>query len=123
MTGYKENGMKQYMQIQFTNMHGDPSLDFWTDIPDNMTVTHDAIVFPGASNFTVTVNHGGTPIENALVCCWIPNQSPQIHVSDYTDVSGFVNLSISPTTPGDTMYVTVTKHNYIPYEGYCLVRW
>ncbi|NOR17874.1 T9SS type A sorting domain-containing protein [candidate division WOR-3 bacterium] len=114
------SGLKRYYYEGY-HVLGDPSLDLWTEIPDNMTVTHDAIVFPGASNFTVTVNHGGTPLQNALVCCWIPNQSPQIHVSDYTDVSGFVNLSISPTTPGDTMYVTVTKHNYIPYEGYCLV--
>ncbi len=114
------SGLKRYYYEGY-HVLGDPSLDFWTDIPDNMTVTHDAIVFPGASNFTVTVNHGGTPLQNALVCCWIPDQSPQIHVSDYTDASGFVNLSISPTTPGDTMYVTVTKHNYIPYEEYALV--
>ncbi|GAI39352.1 unnamed protein product, partial [marine sediment metagenome] len=103
------------------HIFNDPSLDFWTDIPDIMTVIHDAIVFPGASNFTVTVNHGGTPIEDALVCCWIPEQSPQIHVSDYTNASGTTTLNISPTTPGDTMYVTVTKHNYIPYEEYALV--
>ena len=100
---------------------GDPSLDLWTEIPAAMTVTHDAIVFPGTSNFTVTVNHGGTPLEDALVCCWIPVQSPQIHVSDYTNASGTATLNISPTTPGDTMYVTVTKHNYIPYEEYALV--
>ncbi len=114
------SGLKRYYYEGY-HVLGDPSLDLWTEIPAAMTVTHDAIVFPGASNFTITVNHGGTPLEDALVCCWIPDQSPQIHVSDYTDASGTATLNISPTTPGDTMYVTVTKHNYIPYEGYCLV--
>jgi hypothetical protein len=33
-----------------------------------------------------------------------------------TDASGQVVLNPSPGTEG-TMYVTVTKHNYIPYEG------
>ncbi|MCK4755454.1 hypothetical protein KAS56_00800, partial [candidate division WOR-3 bacterium] len=63
------SGLKRYYYEGY-HVLGDPSLDFWTDIPDNMTVTHDAIVFPGSSNFTVTVNHGGTPLQNALVCCW-----------------------------------------------------
>ncbi|UCG91847.1 MAG: hypothetical protein JSV97_12400, partial [candidate division WOR-3 bacterium] len=105
------------------HLFNDPSLDFWTDIPDNMIVTHNTTVLPGTGNFTVTIkdDDGITPLEDALVCCWIPNQSPEMHVSDYTDASGTVNLTISPTTPSDTMYVTVTKHNYIPYEGYALV--
>ncbi len=105
------------------HLFNDPSLDFWTDIPDNIIVTHNVTVPPGGSNFTVTVkdDDGITPLEDALVCCWIPNQSPEMHVSDYTDAAGMVILTVSPMTAGDTMYVTVTKHNYLPYEGYALV--
>jgi len=114
------SSLKQYYYEAY-HVLGDPSLDLWTEAPASMTVSHNAIVYPGSSTFTVTVTDGGSPLENALVCCWIPNQSPEMHVSAYTNASGNANLDISPTTPGDTMYVTVTKHNYIPYEGYAMV--
>ncbi len=99
---------------------GDPSLDLWTENPAFMTVVHDPVVFPGTFDYTVTVRDGEIPLRDALVCCWVPNQSPKMHVSNYTDESGTATLSISPRSPGDTMYVTVTKHNYRPYEGYAL---
>jgi len=114
------SGRKQYYYEAY-HVLGDPSLDLWTDPPGTMNVTHDAIVFPGAMNYTVTAQDGGSPLQDALVSCWIPNQLPEMHVSEYTDASGNATLSISPTTPGDTMYVTVTRHNYLPYEGYALV--
>ena len=117
------SSLKQYY-FEAYHIFNDPSLDFWTDIPDSMLVTHDTIVATDSSNFTVMVmdRDGITPIAHALVCAWIPNQSPEMQVADYTDVSGSVTLDISPTTPGDTMYITVTKHNHIPYENHALVE-
>jgi hypothetical protein len=44
-----------------------------------------------------------------------------MHLTEYTDASGNVTFNITPTTPNDTMYVTVTAHNFIPYEGYAVV--
>ena len=119
-----ENNTNTYRKkyyFEAYHIFNDPSLDFWTDIPVNMAVTHNAIVFPGSADYTVMVNGGGSPVENALVCLWIPSQSPEMHSSEYTDASGSVTFNIAPTTPGDTMYVTVTAHNYIPYEGYATV--
>ena len=115
--------LKRYY-FEAYHIFNDPSLDFWTDIPDSMLVTHDATVMPGSGSFNITVNDndGVTPLVNALVCYWIPNQSPEMQVADYTDASGNATLDISPNTPGDTMYVTVTKHNYIPYQGYAIVE-
>jgi hypothetical protein len=73
------SGMKQYYYEAY-HVLGDPSLDLWTEEPQNMNASYPAIVFPGASTFTVTVTDGG-PLANALVCCWIPNQSPELHVA------------------------------------------
>ena len=112
---------KQYYYEAY-HVLGDPSLDLWTGVPANMTVTHYAYVRPGNGDFTVTVKSGGSPLKDALVCCWIPAQSPEMHVAGYTNASGTAVLNVNPSTPGDTMYVTVTKHNYIPYEGYALVN-
>jgi hypothetical protein len=111
---------KQYYYEAY-HVLGDPSLDLWTEVPTSMVVTHDGAVVPGSADFTVTVTGGGSSLENALVCAWVPNQSPEMHVSEYTNASGTATISIAPTTPGDTMYVTVTTHNFIPYEGYAVV--
>jgi hypothetical protein len=114
--------LKRYY-FEAYHIFNDPALDFWTEEPDDMIVDHLPIAAPGSGNFDITVkdDDGTTPLENALVCCWVPNQNPEMHVSEYTDAAGEVTLSISPTTPGDTMFVTVTKHNYTPYEGYVLI--
>ncbi|KPK67281.1 hypothetical protein AMJ87_13590, partial [candidate division WOR_3 bacterium SM23_60] len=46
------------------HIFNDPSLDFWTDIPGDMIVTHNDVVFLGTSSFAVTVNDAGTPLED-----------------------------------------------------------
>ena len=102
---------------------GEPAMPIWTDVPDTMLVTYDPFVPASSGNFTVMVrdNDGVTPIENALVCCWIPVQTPEMYATEYTNASGQAVLSISPTTPGDTMLITVTKNNHLCYEGYAVV--
>ncbi len=100
----------------------DPSMDFWTGEPDQFQVTHLPNVPPNSGTFSVNVkdNDGSTNLQNALVCCWVKNRAGE-HWSAYTDASGNANLPVMASTPGDTMYVTVTRHNYQPYEGYALV--
>jgi|GEM_PF-535218 len=112
---------KQYY-FEAYHVFNDPSLDFWTDIPDTMIVTHNPVVVPGTQNFTVTVtDKNSSPLENALVCAWIPSEDPDIHEVDYTDASGEVVLTISPASAGETMYVTVTKHDFFPVFDTVLV--
>jgi len=103
------------------NLYGDPTLEMWTNVPDSLIVLHDTTV-SGATNFTVTVyeKDGVTPVESAYVCLWC-KLDDEMYVRGYTDVSGTVTLSITPSISNDTMWVTVTKHNYLPYEGYALV--
>jgi hypothetical protein len=102
---------------------GEPIMPIWTETPHIMQVNHASTIIPAPADFTVVVkdDDGVTPLENALVCCWIPNQSPEMYVREFTNASGEATLSISPATPDDTMYITGTKHNYLPYEGYALV--
>jgi hypothetical protein len=44
-----------------------------------------------------------------------------MHVAGYSNAAGIETLSVFPSIGGDTMWVTVTKHNYVPYEGYAIV--
>ena len=97
---------------------GDPEMPIWTDTPvalDN--VTYAPTVPIGASDFTVTVNHGGSPVEDALVCV---RKSGEVYERDRTNASGQVTLSIAPTSE-DTLSVSVKAHNHLPYDGTALV--
>lgn len=106
------------------NTFGDPELPMWTASagPDNMIVTHNPTVPLGASVFAVNVkdNDGVTNLSNALVTCWC-KYDDDMYVTQLTNVSGNASLSIDPSIAIDTMWVTVTKQNYIPYEGYAII--
>jgi len=93
---------------------GDPELPIWTDNPTNFDVTHPSQLPQGYSTFNVHVeSSGGSNINNALVCLWKEND---VFLTGYTNSNGDVSLHPSPSS-GGTMYVTVTKHNYITHEG------
>ncbi len=109
------------LAIENTKMYlwcGDPMTELWTAVPTNLNVSHPANVPLGPSDFTVMVSDSKAPVEGALVCAM---KGSETWVSDFTDASGQVTLSITPTTPG-TLYVTVTAHDYLPYEGFALAN-
>ncbi|MEO0076210.1 MAG: C25 family cysteine peptidase, partial [candidate division WOR-3 bacterium] len=95
------------------NLLGDPELSCWTDVPKQLTVTYDSVIGTGQQTFTVTVQQNTNPVPNALVCIM---QDTLIYQSDYTNNFGQVSFSINPQTIG-SMSLTVTAHNYCPYEG------
>jgi hypothetical protein len=89
----------------------------WTDTPTSISVVHNSTLPTGASPFDVTVTAGG-PLEGATVCLW---KDTEVYMVDQTNASGVASFTPDPSTTG-TMYVTVTKHNYIPYEGAATVE-
>ncbi|MDZ7262696.1 MAG: C25 family cysteine peptidase, partial [candidate division KSB1 bacterium] len=100
------------------NLLGDPEMPIWTDVPQNLTVHHPTVVPVGTSSFSVTVTDDSLPIENALVCLM---KGEEVYEYGYTDASGQITFTIAPTSPVEAMAVTVTAHNYLPYEGTCQV--
>jgi len=101
------------------NLLGDPEMPIWTDSISETNATHLSTIPLGASEFTVTVTENdGTPIEDALVCCMMDDFS--VYEKGYTDASGGVTLAVSPVHDG-AMWVTASKHNYLPYEGFATV--
>jgi hypothetical protein len=97
---------------------GDPEMSIWTDTP----VALDDVSYPptvpiGSSDFTVTVNHGGSPVEDALVCV---RKGDEVYERGRTNGSGQVTLSIAPTSE-DTLYVSVKAQDHLPYDGSALV--
>lgn len=87
---------------------GDPSIVLRTDIPQSMVVSHVPTLIVGSDNTDVDCN-----IENALVCLTIDGE---ILGRGYIS-GGTVNITFPQLANPDTIIVTVTAYNKIPYIG------
>ncbi len=87
---------------------GDPSLMIRTDTAKSMIVTHAATVPIGASSLVVNCNTDGAFVTVSL--------NDDI-LGTGVVAGGTVNISFSVLTGIDTLIVTATKYNYIPYVG------
>jgi len=106
--------------IKTYNTFGDPELPMWTgeDEPGVLTAEYVSVLPSDPGLLNVTVESSGNPVSNACVCCV---QKPyQFNTKTmWTDANGEATLDLSSF--GDIgeepiqLYVTVTKHNYIPY--------
>jgi hypothetical protein len=108
-------------QCEWTfNLLGEPEMPIWTDEPDSFVVAHPNSLPPEPSSFSVHVDDAGTAasVNQAYVCLW---KGDEVYLTGYTDAAGDVSFNPSPSTLG-SMYVTVTKHNYLPYEKNVTVR-
>ncbi len=101
------------------NLLGEPEMPIWTDEPDSFAVTFPSLLPIGTSSFLVHVEDSTThaPVYQAYVCLW---KGDEVYLTGYTGTGGYKIFNPSPATQG-TLYVTVTKHNYIPYEGEAIV--
>ena len=92
---------------------GDPSLMVRTATPSTMTVTHDLVIDETATSFMVNCNTDG-----AAICL---SKNGQI-ISSHNALLGLCNLqNISGLVVGDTLDVTATAYNMMPYFGKVIV--
>jgi hypothetical protein len=97
------------------HIHGDPSMEVWTEFPQEITVTHpDAVPLqPSTITITVTTTGSKTPVAGAMVCL---SQENGMYMKGVTDDTGTVQLSIEPQN-GQDITIVVTAHNYLYYMG------
>ncbi len=96
------------------NLLGEPAMPIWTDEPDSFAVTCPSVCSGGGASFPVHVDDSTThlPVQSAYVCLLKEND---VYLTGYTDASGDITFNPSPAESG-SMYVTVTKHNYLPHQ-------
>ena len=100
------------------NILGDPSLQMWTTMPDTFVVSHDATLPTGASVLAVQVQSASMqPVERALVSLYKEGEVKEVV---YTDAAGNAYFTFK-TTSNDTLFVTVSKKDFKPYCGHCLI--
>jgi len=97
-----------YNMTDTWTIFGDPSLMVRTDDPQTMTVTHSSSVLLGETSLAVNCNVNG-----AYVCLTINHQI----IGTGTVVGGIANITFPALTTGDSILVTATAFNYIPYQG------
>jgi hypothetical protein len=87
--------------------HGDAFNTLYSEIPQNLNVSHAASLTAGATTFTVTAN------DSSVIALTVNGEI--IGVAEGTGSP--VPITIPPQSPGNTMKVTVTKANYYRYEA------
>ena len=106
------------------NLFGSPEMPVWTENPRDMIVEHPGTIPVNVPlNFVVTARElthqpdPNPPLQNALVTLYKPGPTlPEVYESQLTDAEGNAYFTLNVPTPG-IMKVTVTKHNYLPYQG------
>jgi hypothetical protein len=104
---------EKYCEWEF-NLLGEPETPIWTDNPDSFALTCPSTIPLGSSSVSVHVEDATThaSVDQAYVCLW---KTSEVYLTGSTNASGDVTFNPSPSTEG-SMYVTVTKHNYLPYQ-------
>lgn len=104
--------LDQYYDDETTRtwlIFGDPSMQIRTDIPQQLTASHNAIIPFGLQNIAIAC-----PTDGAKFC--LSNGDTIFDVA--TVQNGMVSLTIPQNLlPLDTLFVTGTMFNYIPYQA------
>ncbi len=99
----------------WNSLMGDPAIELWTDVPQEMIVNYESQLSIGTNYLEVIVeDSNGYPVEGAWVTALLGDDD--IFASDLTDENGYVILDVDAQITG-TADLTVTKHNFIPHLG------
>lgn len=88
--------------------HGDAFLEFYSEVPSALTVSHNSTIQSTETSFSVTANNGsliGLSVDDVLLGSAPGTGSP-------------VSIDISPLSVSDTLKVVVTKSNYYRYTAH-----
>ncbi len=93
------------------NLLGDPGMQLWTTVPQNLTVEHTDTLTSG-DNFTSVIvsNDSGEGVAGAYVAL----NNAENAWGGYTDVSGEIDLPFA-SIGSDEINLTVTGTNLLPY--------
>ncbi len=111
---FGEESVEFYFHIY--NLMGDPSLKFWRQLPEPITVEHLTHLSQGADRLAVTVTStdGGAPVPGARVGLV---QNGVLLGRGVTDAEGRVKLNLTPVAAGSDLALTVSEAGVRPYEA------
>jgi hypothetical protein len=123
MSTVRGEGIIRKTEFEEFHYFGDPTMEIWTDIPQDLTVYHDSVIPSDATSYEVEVKQkisedNYVPLDGALVTL---TKDGNI-IGTATSSNGVATVDFGGTLPTTGHYdeyiqVTVTKHNYRPYIG------
>ena len=87
--------------------HGDAFLNVYSEIPQELTITHNPILYAGVDSFDVTANAG------AFIALTVNGEI----IGTATATGEPVSIDIPAQFPPDTMKIVITKQNFYRYEN------
>jgi len=106
-SGWPSSSDYKVVTYRLFHMFGDAFQEIYTEIPAQLTVTHDQEIIYGATSFTIQTN------DSAFIALTMDNQ---ILATGYGSANGPVSLAIPLIPDGSQVKVTVTKHNFYRYN-------
>lgn len=89
------------------HQHGGAFMQVYSEVPQNMAITHNPILYSGNSSYTVIAPAG------AFIALTVNGEI----IGTAQSTGGANTIAIEPQLPPNTMVVTVTKQNYFRYES------
>lgn len=87
--------------------HGGAFMKIYTEVPQDLTVTHESVLLSGQTQFNVTADQGAyiaLTVNGELIGRAAATGQP-------------LAIPVSPQSPGDEMVITVTRQNHFRYES------
>jgi PKD repeat protein len=106
-SGWPYNTSDKEVTYNLFHAHGDAFLTVYSEVPQNLTVTHNPVLYAGSPSFEVTANSG------SLIALTVNG----VIIGTATGSGSPVSISIPPQVPPDQMIVTVTRQNYFRYRA------
>ncbi len=89
------------------HLHGDAFMTVYSEVPQDLTVSHNPILYAGVTTFEVSANNG------ALIALTVNGEI----IGTATGTGAPVSITIPGQVPPDQMLVTITLQNYYRYES------
>ena len=106
VSNWPYNPQNKTVTYHLFHHHGDAFTTLFSQVPEELTVSHQDVLLAGASQFAVTANDGaiiGLTVDGEIIGTAEATGAP-------------VPVDIIPQTAGSTMLVTVTLQNHFRYS-------
>ncbi|MDP8211076.1 MAG: C25 family cysteine peptidase [Candidatus Stygibacter australis] len=113
-TQYPQNP-DNYVNIfsHWNNLMGDPSVELWTSVPQEMTVFFEDDVAAGTNYMQIVVlDAAGTPLKDA----WVTARGDDYYFTGYTDINGVYYLDVQDAELGEDYELTISFHDCMVFE-------
>ncbi len=103
------NSSDKLVTYRLFHMFGDAFQVMYTEVPEQLTVTHDDEIIFGTTSFSIETN------DSAYIALTLDDQ---ILATGYGSGNGPISLTIPVLPVGSQVKITVTKHNFYRYSDF-----